>query len=75
MANRRWQLDRERRERLAQLTAEQFPTKIVRRIIVIDDERNVREAVIWSFDRWKDEAKKTMAVLQKPNPSYSQLRT
>lgn len=49
MAARRWQLDREHREKLAALTAEQYPNKIVRRVIVIDDERDVRETVIWSF--------------------------
>jgi len=49
MANARWKLDRERRDKLATLTAEQYPTKIARRIIVIDDERIVRETVIWSF--------------------------
>lgn len=64
MANRRWQLDRERREQLAKLTAEQYPTRIIRRIIVIDDERVVREAVIWSFDYAKDAKRKTRQVLQ-----------
>lgn len=49
MAARRWQIDRERRDKIAAMTAEQYPTKIVRRIIVIDDERHVRETVIWSF--------------------------
>jgi hypothetical protein len=49
MATIRWKRDRERRDKLAALTAEQHPTKIARRIIVIDDERLVRETVIWSF--------------------------
>jgi hypothetical protein len=50
MANRRWDLYRERRNRLAQVTAEMYPNKIVRRIIVIDREQNYREAVIFKWD-------------------------
>ena len=63
MANRRWQLDRERRDKLAALTAEQFPAQIIRRVIVIDNETRVREAVIWSWDYWKDQQRKIRSVL------------
>lgn len=63
MANRRWELDRERRKKLAALTAEQYPSKIIRRVIVIDNETAVREAVIWSFDYAKDAHRKINSVL------------
>ena len=46
MAAVRWAKDRARRSELAKLTAEQYPNRIVRRIIVIDGEKEVREAVI-----------------------------
>jgi len=64
MAMARWRQDRELRDKLAKLTAEQYPTRIIRRIIVIDDERVMREAVIWSFDYAKDAKRKTRQVLQ-----------
>jgi len=54
MASRRWRLDRQRRDKIATLTAEQYPTKIVRRIVVIDDEQKVRETVIWSFMSYRE---------------------
>ena len=63
MANRRWELDRARRERLAALTAEQYPNEIVRRIVVVDREKTVREAVIWSWDSFRSARAKLRAVL------------
>lgn len=54
MANARWRKDRREREKLAVLTAEQFPRRIVRRIIVIDDERTVREATFWDWESGRD---------------------
>lgn len=68
MSERRWQLDRERRERLALLTAEQYPSRIIRRIVVIDDERTVREAVIWSFDSTRSARRKLRDVLKQKLP-------
>ena len=65
MAERRWQLDRERREKLALLTAEQYPNRIVRRIVVIDGEQEVREAVIWNWDSDREARRKTRQVLRK----------
>jgi len=64
MANARWKLDRERRDKLAVLTAEQYPTKIARRIIVIDDERLVRETVIWSFMSWRERFRRERQALR-----------
>lgn len=64
MAKRRWELDRERRNKLAQLTAEQYPNKVVRRIIVIDNEQAVREAVIWQWDSVRFAARKVREILR-----------
>ena len=67
MANARWQMDRERRDRLAQLTAERHPNQIVRRIIVIDEERDAREAVIWKWDSYRVAKRKLLKVLRTVN--------
>jgi len=58
-ANRRWQLDRERPDRLAAADPMLRANQIVRRIIVIDREQTVREAVIYGFDSVR-EAKRKM---------------
>lgn len=58
MANRRWALDRARRNKLAALTAEQFPTKIEARIVVIVREHTVKEFTLWSFDSWRERQRK-----------------
>lgn len=49
-AKRRWQLDRERRAALAAQDPAFSGRHILRRIVVIDHERIVREAVIYSTD-------------------------
>lgn len=63
MARARWARDRHRRERLAALSPEVMPHRILRRIVVIDLERSVREVVIWSFDSVKEAARKVRRVL------------
>jgi len=63
MAAARWVKDRERRNRRAAVTAEQYPQEIVRRIIVIDREREVREAVIFSWDSGREARRKLRAVM------------
>jgi hypothetical protein len=63
MAARRWALDRERRDQLAALTAEHDPSRILRRIVVIDQERDVRETVIWSWDSFRSARRKIRAAL------------
>jgi len=68
MANRRWALDRQRRAALATLTAEQYPSRIVRRIVVIDHERIVREATFWSFESRRSWRRKEREVLTPPSP-------
>jgi hypothetical protein len=64
MARVRWQRDRERREKVAQLTAEKYPQRIVRRIVVIDRERTAREVVIWSWDSAREARRKIREVLR-----------
>lgn len=69
MANRRWALDRQRRAQLAALTAEQYPNRIVRRIVVIDNERDVREATIWTWDSYREQHRKEQRILRKNTPN------
>lgn len=64
MAKVRWTRDRARRDRLAALTAEQYPQRIRRRIVVIDDEVRVRETVIWTWDSGREWRRKERAALQ-----------
>ena len=64
MAKARWAADRARRDRLAAAEAEMFSGKIVRRIIVVDSEKEVREAVIWSFDSRREARRKLNSVLR-----------
>lgn len=66
MARARWARDRERRDKLAALTAEQCPSKIVRRVVVIENESTVKEAVIFSFDSRRSAAAKLRKVLRTP---------
>ena len=64
LANLRWAKDRAERERLAALTAEHFPRRIVRRIVVIDNERDVREVTLWNWESaraWKRKERKVLA--------------
>jgi len=72
MAAARWRNDRARRNRLAQLSAEFFQRRIKRRIIVIDDEQIVREAVIWTWDSYRTARSKLLAVLRVPNIGAAQ---
>jgi hypothetical protein len=71
MAKRRWELDRQRREKLAALTAKQYPNRIVRRIVVVDQEKLVREAVIWEWDSRREAARKLRAVLRAPRDAVT----
>ena len=68
MAHRRWELDRERRAALAEaepLTAERT---ILRRIVVIDRETRVREAVIYADDTARAARRKLRHILTPPTP-------
>ena len=64
LASIRWAKDRDQRDRLAMLTAEQFPSRIVRRIVVIDNERVVREVTIWNWESGREGRRKERAVLK-----------
>ena len=64
MATARWARDRERRTVQAQLTAEQYPNRIVRRVIVIDREKEAREVVIFQWDSEREARRKIRKVLR-----------
>ncbi|MDE2100812.1 MAG: hypothetical protein KGL39_26435 [Patescibacteria group bacterium] len=65
-ANVRWKKDRERRDKFAALTAEKYPSRIARRIIVIDDESRVKEVVIWNFESARSVRRKERKALSGP---------
>lgn len=67
MANARWKMERERRDKIASLEAEKYPSKIVRRIVVIDNEKTVREATFWSFESRRSWMRKQRKILSFPN--------
>lgn len=58
MAAVRWARERERRDKLAALSAQQHPTKIVGRIVAIANEQQAKEFTLWSFDSWRERKKK-----------------
>ena len=63
MNSARWKRDRERRDKLAAMEPLNYPGTIVRRIIVIDRESEVREAVLFDTDSIRDARRKLRAVL------------
>jgi len=66
MAARRWELDRERRSRMAALDPLAFSDRIVRRIVVIFRETTVKEAVFLSTDSLREARRKLREVLAEP---------
>lgn len=66
MANARWSRFRAERNRLALLTAEQYPRRIAERIIVISNETEVREVTIWNWESWRSVIRKRRSVLNGP---------
>lgn len=54
----RWQRDRERRNRLDTLDPIQVGGKVVRRIVVIENESKVKERCFYEFDRGSDYERK-----------------
>lgn len=63
MAARRWEIDSRMRARLAATEPAQFSGKIIRRIVVIERESIVREAVIYDFDSARSARRKLRSVL------------
>ena len=70
MAAARWAADRTRRAAAAKLDPTHVGLEIVRRIVVIDHERTVREAVIYATDSSRAVRRKLRAVLAPPRPSH-----
>jgi hypothetical protein len=64
MATERWRLDRERRNKLAAMEPINYPGRIVRRIIVITNEVEVREAILYDTDSWREARRKLNRVMQ-----------
>jgi alkyl hydroperoxide reductase subunit AhpC len=67
MAAVRWAKDRERRKRMAERIESHWPGPIIRRIVVIDRESTVREAVIYETDSERDARRKLRSVLTAPS--------
>lgn len=65
MAAERWRLDKEHRDKLSLLNPIQYPGKILRRIIVIDNEVNVKEAIMYDTDSMREARRKLKQVLYK----------
>jgi hypothetical protein len=66
MARRRWDIERHRRAALGALTADRYPSRIVRRIVVIDNETDVREATFWNWESARHQKRKLKEILQPP---------
>ena len=62
-ANRRWELDRKRRSDLAAKDPAFTGLRIIRRIVVIEGESTVREAVIYNIDSLRSARQKLNRVL------------
>ena len=66
MANARWKRDRIERNRMALLTAEQYPSRIAERIIVIRNETEVLEVTIWNWESGRSVMRKRRSVMNGP---------
>lgn len=67
MANVRWSNERARQAAIAAADPLRVTGKIIRRIVVIDDEREAREAVIYDFDSARSARAKIKKILTKTN--------
>ena len=63
MAAARWRIDRMRRDQLAALSPERYPGRILRRIVVIEEERTVREVILRESDSEREARRKIKWVL------------
>ena len=66
LANIRWAKYRKERDRMAALTAEQYPARIAERIIVIRNETEVSETVIWNWESGRSVTRKRRKVIFGP---------
>ncbi len=62
-ANKRWEIERQRQAALAAKDPAFTGLKILRRVVVIDNEQAVREAVIYSTDSNRSAQRKINRVL------------
>ena len=62
MAEARWQADRERRRRLAALAPLNYPGRISLRVVVIRQEQEVSEAVVFDTDSTREARRKIRAL-------------
>ena len=69
MARRRWELDRLRREQQAVRPVEHLVGRIVRRIVVIENEATVRECVFLDVDSQRTCKRKLRQVLAGGSPA------
>ena len=63
MAAARWRIERMRRDQLAALSPEYYPGRILRRIVVIEEERTVREVILRESDSDREARRKIKWVL------------
>jgi len=61
-ANARWDKDRAMRAVITESDPMKFEGRIVKRIVVIEQETKVREVVFYDFDRYNDRRRKLRAV-------------
>jgi hypothetical protein len=64
MNKARWDADRKRRDALAAANPVRFIGRILRRVVVIDCESAVREAVIYDFDSYREAKRKERMILR-----------
>jgi len=62
-AKRRWELDAQRRARRAAMAPIKFTGRIVKRIIIIEEEVRAKEITIYDFDTFRDMKRKLRSVL------------
>jgi hypothetical protein len=61
-ANIRWQRDRDMREKMAALDPIKFEGRIIKRIVVIENEATAKEICFYDFDRYSDRKRKLNQV-------------
>ena len=59
----RWDADRLRRDALAVADPTKFTGRIVKRVIVIENETTVKEAAIYDFDSYREGQRRVQRLL------------